>query len=62
VRIFLAACDNLLNIINDILDLSKVEAGQLELESIDFDLPDLVEKTREVMSQKAGEKNRIIQV
>ena len=33
---------NLLAIINDILDFSKVEAGRLELEEIEFDLPQVV--------------------
>ena len=48
VRIFRRAGDNLLNVVNDILDFSKVEAGHVELESIAFDLADVLEKVIEV--------------
>lgn len=57
VRVFRNAGDSLLNLINDILDLSKVEAGQLSLEEASFDLLDLVERTCEVMALKAHEKD-----
>ncbi len=42
---------SLLSIINDVLDFSKVEAGHLTLESIDFDLRDVVEETVELLSR-----------
>ncbi len=56
VQIFRRAGDNLLNLIDDILDLSKVEASQLELERIGFSLNDLVEKVREMVAVRAHEK------
>ncbi|MBF0508302.1 MAG: response regulator [Deltaproteobacteria bacterium] len=56
VHTFRSAGENLLDIINDILDLSKVEAGQFELESIDFDLRELVEKTNKILAMRAYEK------
>jgi PAS domain S-box-containing protein len=56
VQIFRRAGDNLLNLINDILDLSKVEASQLELERTGFSLNDLLEKVREMVAVRAHEK------
>jgi PAS domain S-box-containing protein len=56
VQIFRRAGDNLLNLINDILDLSKVEASQLELERTGFSLKDLLEKVREMVAIRAQEK------
>ena len=46
----------LLQIINDILDISKLESGKIELEQIDFDLPRLVEDVSELLAQRAQEK------
>ncbi|HKW86561.1 MAG TPA: response regulator [Nitrospiraceae bacterium] len=54
VRIFRRAGNTLLALLNDILDLSKVEAGHLELEAIDFDLNDLIGKAAEIMSPRAN--------
>ena len=48
---------SLLVLLNDILDLSKIEAGRMELESIDFDLKSLVRETVDSFSLQAAEKN-----
>jgi PAS domain S-box-containing protein len=48
---------NLLTIINDILDFSKIEAGKLVLESIDINLKKLLSDTRQMLEQRAQEKN-----
>ena len=46
----------LLSVINDVLDISKIEAGQLELESVEFSIEDLLENVMAVMAAKAEEK------
>jgi|GEM_PF-5680659 len=56
VQTFQSAGENLLNIINDILDISKVGAGQIQLETTDFNLNDMIEKICEVMAIRAHEK------
>jgi len=56
LRIFRRAGSNLLNLINDILDLSKVESGHMELESIDFDLNEVLDKAVEILAMRANEK------
>ncbi len=44
---------SLLQLINDILDLSKIEAGKLDLEIIPFDMKELVDEVSDFMSVKA---------
>lgn len=51
------SADNLLVIINDILDLSKIEAGKIVIEQIDFSLRDLTQSIHEIMSLKAEQKS-----
>jgi signal transduction histidine kinase/DNA-binding response OmpR family regulator len=46
----------LLSVLNDILDFSKVEAGQLKLESIDFDLRQMFDQAAEAIALTASKK------
>jgi CheY-like chemotaxis protein len=56
VEIFQRNGTALLNLINNILDLSKVEAGHMELESIEFDLRDVVAAAMEVVEVRVKAK------
>jgi two-component system sensor histidine kinase/response regulator len=56
VGIFQKAGDNLLDMINSILDLSKVESRHVELESISFDLRALLERIVEMMATRARDR------
>ncbi|KAI9912788.1 hypothetical protein PsorP6_005270 [Peronosclerospora sorghi] len=47
----------LLNLINDILDLSKIEAGHMEISADPFQMEDLLEYSVEIFKFKAREKN-----
>ena len=47
----------LVTIINDILDYSKIEAGKLNLEIIEFDIDQLIEESIALFSNKANDKN-----
>ncbi len=52
--------DILLHIINEILDLSKIESGKMELEKIDFSLHDAVEQVLITLNHKADEKGLLL--
>jgi PAS domain S-box-containing protein len=47
----------LLDTINDILDFSKIEAGKLEIEHVRFNIHDVLEKSVDILTVKAFEKN-----
>ncbi|MFQ5967137.1 MAG: response regulator [Acidimicrobiia bacterium] len=54
--------DSLLTLINDILDLSKIDAGRMELESIPFSLRDNVRDTLRALRIKAEEKGLALEL
>ena len=54
--------DYLLSLINDILDLSKIEAGQMSIERIDCDPCELVNEVVSLMKVRAAEKNLELRV
>jgi PAS domain S-box-containing protein len=56
VRVFRRAGNNLLDLINDILDLSKIEAGGMEIANAEFDLSDVIERSLEIAAVQAHEK------
>ena len=57
IRLMKSANEQLLNLVSDVMDISRVEAGRLELETIPFNLLEMVEKACETMAEKAHEKN-----
>jgi PAS domain S-box-containing protein len=50
------SAESLLGIINDILDFSKIEAGKLDMESIAFDLADVMDSLAGLVGMRAEEK------
>lgn len=57
VSVFRKAGDALLSLVNDILDLSKIEADQLALEKIPFNIMELIEEVAEIYALQAADKD-----
>ncbi|PVY38726.1 hypothetical protein C8E01_11563 [Pontibacter virosus] len=62
LKIINKSADNLLVVINDILDVAKIEAGKLELESIPFRIEETVQAAYQALKYKAEEKDIALQL
>jgi signal transduction histidine kinase len=56
-----ASGTHLLSLINDILDLSKIEAGRMELELTDFDLPQAIDNALILVRERAGRRGIVLE-
>lgn len=59
-KVIVDSGEHLLNLISDILDLSKVEAGKMEINESDFRVADVVVEVRRLLSEQMG--NRLQQL
>ncbi len=50
------SAESLLRLLNEILDLSKIEAGKIEIDRVEFNLPELIEDTMKALSVRAKQK------
>jgi len=62
IEIFQSSGEMLLGIINDVLDLSKIEAGEVVLENAPIDTRQFAERTREVVAGRVRQKGLVFTV
>lgn len=60
VDIIRTSGDLLLTLINDILDISKIEAGKLEFETVDFPLLETIEDVKKILAYMADKKGLLL--
>lgn len=60
IRVIHESADHLLALINDVLDLSKIEAGRIELHEVDFDLIAFSEGVERVFEPRARDKGILL--
>jgi len=61
-EIIASASDHLLGIINNVLDMSKIESGKFELSLVEFNFPKLIENINNVISVRIEEKRQILNI
>lgn len=62
LHVLRGASESLLYLINDILDLAKIEAGQLDLEEIEFDLKETLDTAIAIIASRAQQKGLSLSV
>jgi len=58
----LSSGEHLLNLINDVLDLSKVEAGKMELKLVNLNPADVIEEVRQTIKPMLDDKRQVLEV
>ncbi|MGK7915149.1 MAG: ATP-binding protein [Prochloraceae cyanobacterium] len=56
VQTIQVSAENLLHILNELLDFSKLEAGEMQVETVDFDLRDCVQQAVNLLTQQTQKK------
>jgi len=62
LRTQIRSANTLLDLLNDILDFAKIEAGRLEIENFDFDLREIVQDVGATVAPLASERGNTIQI
>ena len=62
VDVIMSSSENLLSLLSDILDLSKIEADRVRLESKSFNLRDVINHIKNLLAAKASENNTALEI
>lgn len=62
ITTIITAADHLMIILNDILDISKIEAGKLRIERTNLNIQDVADRTKNILKTKAEEKGLVFNV